>query len=139
RDLIGQCGVPRSGGGFRIGFTPDKTDLTISPGRIYVDGILCELNAGTPVPVRFLDATQIEVQRWNVDGQDFQQGQWVEFLDAQTRPSQPVRILEVDAAKQTLTLLTAQSNFDTSILQGREDFSLRRVTTYTTQPYCPTT
>lgn len=139
RDIIGPSGAPRSGGGFRIGFTPDKTDLVISPGRFYVDGILCELNEGTPVAVRFLDATHAEVRNWNIDGQDFEKGQWVEFLDAQMRPSQPVRILDVDAAKQTLTLLTAQSNFDTSNLQGREDISLRRVTTYTTQPYYPTT
>ena len=51
-DVIGQCGVPQAGGGFRIGFTPDNTDLTISPGRMYVDGILCELNEATPVRTR---------------------------------------------------------------------------------------
>ncbi len=41
-DIIGPCGVPwsKDGGGFKIGTTSD--DLTISPGRIYVDGILCE-------------------------------------------------------------------------------------------------
>lgn len=139
RDIIGQSGAPGSGGGFRIGFTPDKTDLVISPGRFYVDGILCELNVCTPVAVRFLDATHAEVGYWNIDGQDFQKGQWVEFLDAEMRPSLPVRILEVDAAKRTLTLLTTRSNFDTSKLQGREDLSLRRITTYTTQPYYPTT
>lgn len=139
RDIIGQCGAPRSGGGFRIGFTPDKTDLVISPGRFYVDGILCELNEGTPGPVRFVNDTQARVSYWNVDGQDFQKGQWVEFLDAQMRPSQPVRILDVDAATQTLTLLAARSNFDTSNLKDREDLSLRRITTYTTQPYYPTT
>lgn len=40
RDSYGSSGVPGVGGGFQIGAT--GTDLTISQGRIYVDGILCE-------------------------------------------------------------------------------------------------
>src|SRR5439155_18623790 len=50
RDVIGACGVPKHGGGFRIGVTPPADDLTISPGRIYVDGLLCEHEPGSPVP-----------------------------------------------------------------------------------------
>src|SRR5215510_3914263 len=41
-DVIGPCGAPAIGGGFRIGVTGSKTDLTISAGGFYVDGILCE-------------------------------------------------------------------------------------------------
>lgn len=44
-DLVGQSGAPRNGGGFRITPTGDGKDLTVSAGRIYVDGILCELAA----------------------------------------------------------------------------------------------
>lgn len=44
-DLVGSCGVPRNGGGFQIAPTADGLDLTVSAGRIYVDGILCELDA----------------------------------------------------------------------------------------------
>ncbi len=42
-DVIGRCGVPKdeNGGGFRVTVTEDGS-LTISHGRIYVDGILCE-------------------------------------------------------------------------------------------------
>ena len=43
-DVIGTCGVPKRVDGLNIGFTPDGSDLTISPGRIYVGGILCELD-----------------------------------------------------------------------------------------------
>src|SRR5215211_7690758 len=43
KDVIGACGVPRHGGGFAVGLGAGGGDLTISPGRIYVDGILCEL------------------------------------------------------------------------------------------------
>jgi len=138
-DVIGQCGVPQMGGGFRIGFTPDNTDLTISPGRMYVNGILCELNEATPVPVRFLDENHMQVLSWNVDGQDFQKGQWVEFLDAQMQFRKLMRILDIDATHQSLTLLTDKTNYDTTGLKDEKDLYLRRVTTYTTQPYCPTT
>lgn len=41
-DVIGRCGVPQDSNGFKIDATPDGSDLTITPGRIYVDGILCE-------------------------------------------------------------------------------------------------
>jgi hypothetical protein len=46
-DVVGACGAPITGGGFEIGVTGTAAapDLSISPGHIYVDGILCELEA----------------------------------------------------------------------------------------------
>lgn len=44
RDVIGVSGVPKNGGGFAIGATAGGNDITISPGRIYVDGLLFELH-----------------------------------------------------------------------------------------------
>lgn len=41
RDVIGLTGVPKYGGGFAI--SKDNNELKISSGRIYVGGILCEL------------------------------------------------------------------------------------------------
>src|SRR5262245_19992948 len=41
KDVIGLCGVPKSSDSFRI--TTNGNDLLIAPGRIYVDGLLCEL------------------------------------------------------------------------------------------------
>jgi len=43
-DTIGRCGAPKNehGGGFEIEATLDGSDLKISEGRIYVEGILCE-------------------------------------------------------------------------------------------------
>jgi Family of unknown function (DUF6519) len=45
-DVIGPFGAPADDPGFGIGFTWDKqqqlSDLTIGPGHLYVDGILCE-------------------------------------------------------------------------------------------------
>jgi Family of unknown function (DUF6519) len=46
-DVIGRCAVPEIGGGFAITVNSDASDLIISSGRIYVDGILCQLEAPT--------------------------------------------------------------------------------------------
>src|SRR5439155_24509808 len=43
-DVIGSCGVPKESDGFKIDIAPGGRDLTISRGRIYVDGLLCELD-----------------------------------------------------------------------------------------------
>jgi len=43
-DVIGQSGVPKKNDGFRIGIAAGGGDLTISAGRYYVEGLLCELD-----------------------------------------------------------------------------------------------
>jgi hypothetical protein len=42
-DVIGSAGVPKNNDGFKIGVTANARDLTIAPGRFYLDGLLCEL------------------------------------------------------------------------------------------------
>ena len=51
-DVIGQAGYPQGdlpdgqpAGGFAIGLNADGTDLTVSPGRMYVDGLLVQNEA----------------------------------------------------------------------------------------------
>jgi hypothetical protein len=46
RDLIGANGAPEDGGGFAV-CSVDGPDLRISPGRLYVEGRLCELCEAT--------------------------------------------------------------------------------------------
>jgi hypothetical protein len=53
-DTIGHSGVPKKGGGFKIGVTADGSDITISAGRIYVGGLLCELEK-TVLPTTYLN------------------------------------------------------------------------------------
>jgi DNA-binding beta-propeller fold protein YncE len=49
KDVIGYCGVPKKNGGFLIQII-DGTGLTIAPGRIYVGGLLCQLEkTGQPI------------------------------------------------------------------------------------------
>lgn len=49
-DVIGRCGVPYHGGGFRVEVGPDG-ELGYTPGRIYVDGILVERHGDDPIPL----------------------------------------------------------------------------------------
>ena len=46
-DVIGTAGVPKKNDGFRISVSADGTDLVIKPGRIYLEGLLCELEPGS--------------------------------------------------------------------------------------------
>jgi len=46
RDLVGTCGAPQEGGGFQVSIEDGRGDLILSPGRIYVDGILCSAPPG---------------------------------------------------------------------------------------------
>lgn len=43
-DVVGVSGVPKLDGGFKINISTTGTRLTISPGRLYVAGFLCELS-----------------------------------------------------------------------------------------------
>src|SRR5687768_18578910 len=44
-DVLGQSGAPKphQNAHFQLGVPASGTDLTIAPGRFYVDGLLCEL------------------------------------------------------------------------------------------------
>lgn len=44
RDIVGRCASPVYCAGFKFDVAPDGRDLILSSGRMYVDGILCELD-----------------------------------------------------------------------------------------------
>ena len=133
RDVIGLCGVPKQNGGFKIEKTPDGSDLTISPGRIYVDGLLCESEA-TPVPVSFtrdnqtVQGNQAIVTTLMVDDRELQPGQWVEISAA----SKPPKLLQITAVSKGV--LTFSEDITDYRIAGA---AVRRVATYITQPDYP--
>ena len=50
KDVIGPSGVPKDENGFEITLSSGGNDLIIAPGKIYAEGLLCELEPGkTPV------------------------------------------------------------------------------------------
>ena len=77
-DVIGRCGIPVNAAGFEVGPTPDGLDLALSPGRAYVDGILCELDA-TPIDALAFEASAVDVERVVADGRELADGDVVEL------------------------------------------------------------
>ena len=123
-------------------------DLAISPGHIYVDGLLCELNA-TPVPIENFTGdgtapagTQAQVTNVVVDGSPLQQGDWVIISAEGTEAPKPllVQIAAVNAATGELTFTVTVSQFEapTDNPQSINNQQLQRVpVTYATQPDYP--
>lgn len=126
-DVIGPCGVPNSGGGFAI--ASQGNDFSISPGRIYVSGLLVEFQP-EPVPFTVVSGKQIKVAIWSPDSRDFAVGQVVIIYDGKTPD-----------VTTSATITVAESSSNTLTLDSIPDVSkyvlprLRRNATYNYQPY----
>lgn len=81
RDVVGPCGVPRDSDGFRIETTPGGDDLTFSPGRIYVDGILAEQEGEAPIPI----TAQPDLPEYLANGEALDDGVYLVYLDVWER------------------------------------------------------
>src|SRR5215475_3068455 len=133
-DVVGLNGAPRDNAGFQIIPLPQQgpsSDLALTPGRIYVNGYLCELES-TPVPVTNITApSQAQVTHMVVDASEFAAGQWVEISASDTTAPSPIvlQIQSVNVASQTLTLSASIAGFS-----GKTGVQLQRITTYLTQP-----
>lgn len=145
RDVIGSVGTSTNGSGFEVTFTYDRSDLLISPGHMYVDGMLCELEEGEAIPVLSVVKGRIKVKLTDVDNPPcpFKKDHWVELIykngqrlfDKNGRPAGFIKVtgVEVDQEKQEVFLSTDWSNLN----QGRDVFKVRPVVTYLTQPGYP--
>ena len=133
RDIIGTYGVPMQDGGFAVAFTPDNRDLVIYPGRLYIDGVLCELEPSTRVPVLHVDTKEkrVHLHSLEIDGQPLRVGQWVELLTNDVQQRKLVQILSRDEERRSLTFHTS---IDDVSAQG---LFLHPVLTYATQPDYP--
>lgn len=137
-DAIGACGAPKDGGGFALAIAPDASDLTLSPGRIYVGGVLCELEA-TPVAVTSIDGDAVHVADLMVDGSPLLPHDWIEVFDQRAAGTGTVvRVTEVDPEARRLAV---DPSLDAGVVAdlGAEAAqpAARRVTGYTTQPDLP--
>lgn len=133
-DVIGAQGAPRGADGFRVDLVGGGADLSLSQGRLYVGGLLCELEESDPVPARLvaLGSDGLTVEQTSADGIPFGPGQWVEVRAAARPHTQLRRVSQMDDATRTLTLTLRPTGFDAG-----EDLFVRRVVTYTTQPDHP--
>jgi hypothetical protein len=80
-EVIGPEGVPKGGGGFAIGLAGGGTDLKLSPGRIFVDGILCDNPADQSVTLK--NQPYLKVKAGNLEGFEMpnQSGRYLVYLD----------------------------------------------------------
>ncbi|MBW4659733.1 MAG: tail fiber domain-containing protein [Drouetiella hepatica Uher 2000/2452] len=108
---------------FKISETSSNgEDLVISPGRFYVNGTLCELEA-TRVKFEVTPSNQVKVNTLIVDGQKFEEGQWIKVVGDQ-------KILKINREINTQTLELPLNDSAGSVGQRGE---LSRTLTYKTQ------
>jgi Family of unknown function (DUF6519) len=133
-DTIGPCGAPKRDGGFRVvRLAPGETDLGITAGRMYVDGLLCEVGGG-PIPVTANPApgsNQVELATLDADGRRLAVGEWVE-LSSRARPAEFFKVTSVDLAGRRLTL-----SDDPGAYTPADGAVARRAVTYASQPDHP--
>jgi hypothetical protein len=137
-DVIGNCGVPKDAAGFEVRPTPDGTDLTISAGRAYVEGILCELEA-TPVAVLSVEGDHVRVDELVIDGIELVAHDWIALFDVAAGSGEHLaRLTEVDRETRTLAFVPALDDRDLAALTAETATpALRRVASYTTQRHLP--
>lgn len=137
KDVIGQCGVPMHSGGFRISPTQDYRDLVISPGRIYVDGILCENEPSylqAIIKNTTSTTTEVLLPALIADKRKFEKGQWIELSSKINGPSKNKQMKILEKPEKGIMKLEGQVE---SPIKGALDLRLRRITTFLTQPDCP--
>jgi len=133
-DVIGARGVPKGTDGFKIGTNAEGTDLTVSPGRIYVNGLLCESEIDrVSVKLHDTDANKVIVPSLAPNAWAFREGQWLRS-PATATDDEPYKIVQIDPQKHVLTF-----DRDLELPEGSTSTVLRRIVTYLHQPYYPGT
>lgn len=145
QDVIGLCGVPEDVGGFELSLLVDMDggnwDIAISPGRLYIDGLLCELEASTStLATEYVvndkgEGIGIQVASLMPDGQPFQKYEWIEIFGTDL-PATQVPILEIDSTAGILKFDAPEfirKNKDVTNFNAAKDRRVRRIITYITQ------
>lgn len=136
-DVVGPSGAPQANPGFGLGFTADGSDLTITSGRYYVDGLPCEIEPGQSLAFSSTGDNKALVALPRSDLADIRVGQWV-LLNVTADASQMLRITAVAASDGALTLtLGAAITRPPTPATGAFNGVLRRITTYLTQSDFP--
>jgi len=104
-DVVGRCGAPIDIAGFKVEVAPGGRDLTLSSGRMYLDGILCELEGhlGYFEDVLFPSENQAKLSTLNIDDMALEEGQWIEISVKDDLQHQVLRIEEIDDEELILT------------------------------------
>ncbi|MEJ8822324.1 DUF6519 domain-containing protein [Variovorax humicola] len=140
RDVIGLSGAPNAGGGFGLRFTADGTDLAITPGRFYVDGLLCENDADDAFVFTSNGDTNATLPIPRPELAPFAPGQWV-VLSAAAGTQQQLRITSVSPTDTGVVLglsgAIQRPPPPAAPATGPFTGTLQRTATYLTQPDFP--
>jgi hypothetical protein len=131
-DTIGRACAPIGNDGFELALTPDGADLIIKPGRIYIDGILLELDEESGVTVT--DVTkdvEWHLSAMSPDGRPLEAGQWLIVTSPEAEPV----VSQIVDVGDTLVVLGSDPGLDAHAASNAA--TVRRVVTYLTQPYFP--
>src|SRR5215831_5266381 len=134
-DVIGACGVPVHAAGFALSTLDGSSDLALSPGRAYVDGIVCESDA-SPILVVQVGDQELGLETVVADGRELKEGDWIE-VTATGVPAIARRLAGVNAADGLLKLEQPFTAAEEGDLKSADDAVVRRLTTYLTQPDFP--
>jgi len=136
-DVIGPCGVPAGSDGFKIDTVSGINDLMISPGRIYVDGIMCELEGiSSPIESFLAGGNQVVVSALEPGRCELQVNQPVEIFGTDEqglKKSRWTKIIQIDPTQRTLTLEGDISSFGNL----RDPGICCKIATYANQPDYP--
>ena len=127
-DTVGPSGAPKAGGGFQVTIAPGDSDLLLGPGRIWVGGTLCELDAEA-TRAEVSGPAAVTVEDLVLDGRLLAVHDWVELLDADGA-SALARVAAVELDTRVLTLDPAPSGLTAPL-------RLRRRDSYANQPDLP--
>lgn len=112
-DVIGGCGAPKTGGGFQIlPLGPGVEDFGISAGRIYVDGIACNL-VSSKVPITGFPASDaVRATSTTLDGMTLVPGDWIQVAAVNRLQPALAQVSGIDQVNGIITLDRDITDFD---------------------------
>jgi len=129
-DVIGVSGASRISGGFQLLTVPG--DLIITPGRMWVDGILCEADAGDWSDAAIDGTDGAKLTAWPADASRYVAGLWlqVDGLNAGNPATGYGRITSINPNTRVVRFTNPLAPL-TSVTRVRPVYS------YATQPHDP--
>jgi Family of unknown function (DUF6519) len=134
-DVIGRCGMPEDNAGFEVTPAADGSDLLLSPGRAYVDGIPCESDA-SPIAIMDVGVSEAKLASFVTDGRELEAGDWIQLSATGVGPF-TARIDSLDPSAFTVVFEPALSAANADALEKAKDPVVRRQASYLTQPDFP--
>jgi Family of unknown function (DUF6519) len=133
-DVIGRCGIPKDDAGFEVTPSGDNSDLLLSPGRAYVDGILCE-NDASPISAD-VSASTADLEALVADGRPLEEHQWIAISATGVGPF-TAQITAVHADTLSIDFEPSLAAADATALGSAGDAVVRRTESFLMQPDFP--